>query len=221
MVEEVFGGRRPIPERLTRFGFQMEGDAYVYRAPIFQGQFELTVNVIGADVRTELKDIATDEPYVLHLVESAAGEFVGRVRAEYRRALETIADACFERSVFAQDMTRRLISLVRERYGDEPEYLWEKFPDNAVFRRKDNAKWYGAILTVERRKLGLKGGGKVEVLDVRAEPDEVPLLVDGVRIFGGWHMNKKHWISLPLDGSVSMDEVLERLEESHFIAGER
>ena len=31
-----------------------------------------------------------------------------------------------------------IIKYVRESYGDELEFLWKKFPDNAVWRRKDN-----------------------------------------------------------------------------------
>ena len=38
-------------------------------------------------------------------------------------------------------------------YCDELEFLWQKFPDNAVWRRKDNKKWYGALLTVSKEKL--------------------------------------------------------------------
>ncbi len=222
MKDEIFKFKTPNFEKMRLFGFQEEQGKFVLRMPIFEEQFVLTVR-ISADgsVNAELLDALTEEPYTLHLVEEAAGEFVGRVREEYRAALQTVAEKCFETEIFKSAVTKELIARVREKYGDEPEYLWEKFPDNAIWRRKDNQKWYGAVLTVARAKIGLSGEGNAEILDVRADPAEIELLVDNVKVFRGWHMNKKHWISLPLDGSVDLEEIENFLEESWHIAGER
>ncbi len=222
MLTDFFKFKTPNVEKMRLFGFREEGGELVFRTPVFEEQFVLTVRV-SADgcVKTELLDVLTEEPYTLHLVEGAAGEFVGRVREEYEIVLQNIAEKCFDAEIFKSAVTKTLIARVREKYGDEPEYLWEKFPDNAIWRRKDNAKWYGAVLTVARKKLGLAGEGNVEILDVCADPAEIELLVDNVKVFGGWHMNKKHWIALPLDGSVGSEEIENFLEESWHIAGER
>ncbi len=222
MMTDIFKFKAPNFEKLRRYGFAEESGEFVFRTQIFEGQFLMTVRVLrdGA-VKTELLDTLTEEPYTLHLVESAEGEFVVRVRKEYGAILQPVAEKCFDTEVFKSSVTKALIARVREKYGDEPEYLWEKFPDNAIWRRKDNGKWYGAVLTVARKKLGLSGEGNVEILDMRADPAEIELLVDNVKIFGGWHMNKRHWIALPLDGSVEIEEIENFLEESWHIAGER
>ena len=52
--------------------------------------------------------------------------------------------------IFRSEETLRTIRHIRASWGGEPEFLWEKFPDYAVFRRQDNAKWYAVILTVRR-----------------------------------------------------------------------
>lgn len=222
MLNDFFRYKAPNCGKLLSYGFEREGSAFLLRTRIVDDQFLMTVRVFAdGTVKTELVDVLTEEPYALHLVEDAAGEFVGRVRAEYERVLKDVAERCFDTEVFQSNVTKQLIARAREKYGDEPEYLWEKFPDNAVLRRKDNGKWYGAILTVAREKLGMAGEGKTEVLDVRADPARIPLLTDGVKVFAGWHMNKKHWISLPLDGSVDLGEIETFLEESRRIAKER
>ena len=82
----------------------------------------------------------------------------------------------------------QLIEYVRKQYGDELEYLWENFPENAVWRRKNNQKWYGAPLTVSRRKLGFSSDEVVEIIDLRGTPEELAAFVDGQRYFPGWHM---------------------------------
>lgn len=51
-------------------------------------------------------------------------------------------------------------------YQDELEFLWKRFPDNAVYRRKDTGKWYGAMLTISKQKLGLDSSEKVVILDL-------------------------------------------------------
>ncbi len=222
MTEEIFKYKSPNFEKLRAFGFIEQGAEYVYSEDVFDGQFLLTIRISrNGTVKTELLDKLTEEPYTLHLVKEAVGEFVGAVRGEYRRVLQKIADLCYEQDVFQGETAHALIARAREKYGDELEFLWERFPDCAVWRRKDNGKWYAAILTVERKKLGVQGEGKVQVLDVRADPLEAELIVDGVRIFPGYHMNKKHWISLPMDGTVPVEELIERLEESWLIAGRK
>lgn len=61
--------------------------------------------------------------------------------------------------IFRSEETLRTIRHIRASWGGEPEFLWEKFPDYAVFRRQDNAKWYAVILTVQAGKLGLADEG--------------------------------------------------------------
>ncbi len=215
---ELFRDMSPDVGRLKAYGFVEEGGALRFRTEILDGAFLLDVEIAGGAVKTSLTDALSEEPYTLHLVEAAEGEFVGSVRAAYRAALGEIAKNCFVKDVFRFAQTKELIELVREKYGDEPEYLWEKFPDNAVFRRKDNQKWYAAVLTTEREKLGAAGEGRAEILDVRMAPEELDLLVDGKRFFRGWHMNKKHWATVLLDGTFSAEELLGLVEESRFLA---
>ena len=221
-MTEPFKNRKADFEKLRACGFTESAEGFSWRTELLGGEFLLTVTVSRTgEVQTELADRDFGEPYTLHLVEDAVGSFVGKVREEYDRVLAAIAEHCFEPAVFGEKQTNALIEHVREKYGTEPEYLWEKFPDNAVLRRADNGKWYGAILTTERKKLSLEGGGKAEILDIRCDPAVIPAIVDGKRILSGWHMNKKHWISVPLDGTLPFGEICELLEESYHLAGKK
>ncbi|MBD5132570.1 MAG: hypothetical protein HDT28_08315 [Clostridiales bacterium] len=223
MDKNVFELKKPIFDKLIEFGFSLSGETYSYITRIYKGQFELRVEVSGSsgEVKTELIDRATDEPYTLHLVADASGAFVGSVRADYERVLTEISEKCFERDVFKSAGARKVIEYVRGKYGDELEYLWEKFPTNAVFRRKDNDKWYGAILVISKRKLGLKSDEVVDVIDLRIDPEVLPSVVDGKRYFAGYHMNKKNWFTICLDGSVDIAEVCEWLDKSYALASKK
>lgn len=215
----VFRRKKLIPDRLAPYGFEQKGGGYCYTAELPSSGFLMTVEINDVqEIAVAVADPASGEPYTLHLSDSAAGGFVGAVRSECRDILSDIAEKCFEPDVFKFAQTKRLISRVRESYGDELEFLWKKFDDNAIWRRKDNEKWYGAILTVSRRKLGLDSDEIAEIIDFRMPPEELDELVDGQRYFRGWHMNKKHWCTVILDDSVSDEELYERLETSYQLA---
>ena len=219
MVEYKLVRCRVVYEKLVPFGFELIDGTYVYTETILDGQFLMMV-VVADDVtlRPTVIDMTSGEEYVLHLVSGSAGGFVGRVRAEYDRILQEICDRCGESEIFHSDMAKRLIGYVRGQYGDELEFLWDKFPDNAVWRRSDSRKWYAAILTVSRRKLGLPSDDVAEVIDLRLPPEQMAALIDNERYFPGWHMNKRHWYTVILDGSVSFEALCQRIDESYRLA---
>ena len=215
-MTDFFKYLSPDFESLKSYVFREEHGGYVYRTEILGGQFLLKVVISSAgDVSTELIDTATDEPYTLHLVEEAAGEFVGSVREAYGKVLLEIAAKCFDRDVFQSGQSHALIDHARKMYGDEPEFLWEGLPDAAILRRKSSGKWYAVLMIVPRKKLLPGEEGMAEVLDLHIGPDKIDRLVDDKRYFRGWHMNKKHWLSVILDGSISTEEIFELLEESY------
>ena len=210
IIKSVFKFKRAQKDKLLNYGFTDEGGALIYRT-IICDSMRLTVSVdASGGIKTEVWDTEVEEPYTLFLVDGASGEFVGRVRGEYTRALEDIAKTCFETQIFKCEYTAEILEYARKTYGDVEEYLWEKFPDNAVLRRKDTGKWYAAILTVPYKKFGIDREGTVEVIDLRMEPDELERTVDDRKYFRGWHMNKKHWISMLLDGSAPLEEIIRR-----------
>lgn len=218
-IKAIFNRKKVQASKLVPFGFERCGDGYKYETVLSESKFLLTV-LIDKDgtVSSEVIDPSTHEPYTLHLTEGAAGSFVGSVRSEYEKILAGIAENCFEPDVFKTAQARQLIEYVRKAYGDELEYLWRKFPDNAVWRRKDNRKWYGALLTVSRRKLGQKDDEMVEIIDLRYPPEAMEKLIDGKIYFPGWHMNKKSWYTMILDGTVPAEELYQRIDQSYLLA---
>ena len=212
----IFKNRKVVFSKLENFGFVKSKTLYKYTKTLTSG-FEMTVTINkSGKVAAKITDPDTGE-YTLHLT-SSAGSFVGEVRAEYEQTLEEIAAGCFERDVFKSEQTKQLIVYVREKYGCELEFLWEKFDNNAVWRRGDTKKWFAAVLTVSRSKLGLNSDETVEIIDLRLPPEEMARTVDGKRYFGGWHMNKKHWYTMILDGSVPFEELCRRIDTSYGLA---
>lgn len=214
---DILRDKKPNFKKLVKYGFKKNGKNYIYSKNFLNDEFKF-VMTISDDVSVEVIENAFNEVYTLHLVEGIQGTFVGQVKEQYENILSDIVQNCFDINVFKSITTNEVIEFVREKYADEPEYLWEKFPNNAVFRRKDNSKWYAAILTVVGNKLGLDRSEIVEVIDLRAEEDELNTLVDNEKYFRGYHMNKKHWLTIVLDGSVPKEEIFTRIAHSYELA---
>ena len=70
-------------------------------------------------------------------------------------------------------------------------------------------KWYAVIMTVEKSKLGLEGKESVDIMDVKCDPDMTNMIIQTYGFLPGYHMNKQHWITILLDGSVSKAKILD------------
>ncbi|MCZ9311754.1 MAG: hypothetical protein O0V67_00105 [Methanocorpusculum sp.] len=160
-VQDIFRRKAVVAQKLENYGFTKNADTYSYHTVLPSSGFEMYIDITKqGEISTTVIDPSTNEPYTLHLVDNAVGSFVGNIKAEYELILRKIADSCFEPNVFKSVQAKKLIDYVRNKYGDEPEYLWTKFPDNAVWRRKDTGKWFAPtsrtkrILTVLRQSFG-------------------------------------------------------------------
>ncbi len=218
MFEEIFRHKKAVAENLESYGFTRIRGGYRYDIDILHGEFHLEIT-LGKNFmpETRLVENAAGEEYVLYKTD-AVGSYVGEVRAAVAAVLRNIAEQCYETAVFKARQSVDLIAYVREKYGDELEFLWEKFPDSAIWRRRDSQKWYGVLLTVSRRKLGLPSEETVEIVDLRGDPELLKRIVDNKRYFPGWHMNKKHWYTIVLDGSVPLEQICRNLDQSYFLA---
>ena len=76
-------------------------------------------------------------------------------------------------------------------------------------------KWYAVAMTVEKKKLGLKGEGSCEILNVKCDPITIGALLDGREYLPGYHMNKSNWLSVHLDGNLPREEVFNLIDLSY------
>ena len=109
---------------------------------------------------------------------------------------------------------KEIFEYVKKQYGTIPEYLWSSSPDSAVLRHK-NGKWYAVIMNVEKTKLGLDGEGKIEIMDVKCDPEMTSMIIQTDGFLPGYHMNKQHWITIFLDGRVERAMILDFLDMSY------
>ncbi|MGM3216521.1 MmcQ/YjbR family DNA-binding protein [Pseudomonas sp. PhalM4] len=111
----------------------------------------------------------------------------------------------------------QIYKYVEEKFQTKPDYPWSKFPGYAVFRHDGNDKWFGLLMNVQREKLKLEGEGEVEVLNIKSDAEKVGSLRQMNGILPAYHMNKEHWVSVLLDGSVSSADIKSLIDESFLL----
>ena len=205
-------------KKLEEFGFELIDNSYYYQTLLLKNQFKMSVKInLDNSIFTEIIDTETNEPYILYLIEKRGG-YSEKVYKEYSDILEKIKKKCFEDERFKANYTKEIIAYVKNKYGDELEFLWEKSPKNAVIRRKSSNKWYAVILTISKRKLNLNSDEIIEVINLHNITKEIEKFIDNKRYFPAYHMNKKHWRTICLDGTVELKEIYELIDISYELA---
>lgn len=107
---------------------------------------------------------------------------------------------------------------VKNKYNTEPEYLWSKHPSYAILRHQENNKWYCAVMNVLNVKLGLEGNGKIDIINVKCEPELSYMLRQESGILPAYHMNKEHWITVILDSHMPKKQIYELIDISYVLS---
>ena len=209
---EIFKSYQFNKEKAHAYGFVENGEVWTYSCQILQGDFYMAVSITPDNVSFQVFDQETGDLYPQVHMESMRGSFVASVREACLEILYQIRKACFDVQDFICPQTKRIMDQIQEKYGDQLEYLWEKSPDTAVLRHEGNQKWYAVLMRIPWDKLEKGREGLVEAVNLKH--DQVADLLSKKGIYPAFHMNKRYWLSLALDDSLSDDEVLDLLEIS-------
>ena len=103
---------------------------------------------------------------------------------------------------------------INKKYKPLQEWPWPETPNHTTFKHTDNKKWFGLIMEVPYIKLNLEKEGMAAVINLK----NIPELIGGLRkrkgILPAYHMNKEHWISVLLDGTLELEDIYELIDIS-------
>ncbi len=215
---DILLNKKPDEDKLIEYGFYKKDNRYFFSKDIADGSFCFNICVTETmDTELNVTDNETGEEYSLVFSPNAVGSFIGSIRAQCERILNDVTEKCYLPSVFKSEYTKQVLKYINDKYGIKPEHLWEKSPNNAIFREGLTNKWFAAVLTVEKRKIGIDEDGEIEIIDLKESTKNISKLVDGNIYFRGYHMNKKHWYTICLDGRIPMDKIYKHIDVSFEI----
>lgn len=217
-IDKLLKNRKINVKKLLEYGFIEKENQYEYKTTLIEKEFDIIVTFSkDSKLDTKVIDLMSNDEYILVKVSDATGQYVEKIREVYKNRLSEIIAKCSEIEVFRSNQAKQVIKYVKEKYNNDPEFLWKKFAGNAVFRHKESHNWYGILLTISKSKLGLDSEQKVEIIDLKIPPEDMEKVVDNEKYFLGYHMNKEHWITIILDGSVPIEKIFKFIDISYDI----
>lgn len=247
IAREVFEKKRVIMGDLAKAGFVLSSDGsdafngapvsdcYIYTEQFMDGDLTAVIKIMpdGRVINAVIDTDSGDEYYPMN-IEAHTGSYVGQAREEYKALLEQVASKCFDDVPFVCDQANRIASKISARFGVEPEFPFHErgsaarslqpSTDSAVFRHKDNGRWFAIVMTIKHEKLekyigagsetiiGTDPGDRINVMNVKIYPEELEALLREPGLYRCYHMNKKQWVTIALDDECTDDRIMELLE---------
>ena len=212
---EIFKRSSVSFDKLKAYGFRKDKDEYLYEKE-FLNDFKAIISIDkSGNVFGKVIDLQVNEEYT-NIRTDMSGDFVSKVRDEYKNILKDIRNNCFDNKLFIYEQSNRLAKYIKDKYNNDPEFLWEKFPGYAVFRNKNNNKWYGIITNIDLSKID-NGNGEVEIINIKLDKLKIEELLSKKGFYKAYHSNKDKWISIILNDTVKDKELFNLIDESYNI----
>lgn len=191
------------------YGFSKIGDYYILQSDIDVENFNVIVKIGKDSFEANVIELPFNEEYILFNVLDSNGKFVSKIRKKVNELIEDIVKNCFK----SLDYRKILLDYVKEKYGTIPEEPWED-NNHATIKTTNSKKWYGIFMYLPYKTLGLDKSGKIDVLNVKLNPELIESLIDKKHFFPAYHMNKKYWITILLDSDMDLDLIKNLIDES-------
>ena len=220
--EEIFKRSHVVLEKLEPYGFSKINDKYIYSITFMNNNFKAEITIDkDANISGKVIDLEFNEEYTNIRIINQTGKFVNKVREQYKDILTNIKENCFEEDVFISKQANMLTKYISDTYHDNPEFLWAKFKGYGVFRNKENQKWYGIIMNINKSKLDNNTEGEIEILNIKLNQDKILKLLKQEGFYKAYHMNTKDWISMTLDGTLPDKLIISLLNESYNLINKK
>ena len=191
------------------YGFSKVGDYYILQSDIDMENFNVIVKIGKDSFEANVIELPFNEEYILFNVSDSKGKFVSKIRKKVNELIEDIVNCCFK----SLDYRKLLLDYVKEKYGTISEEPWED-NNHATIKTTNSKKWYGIFISIPYKTLSLEKSEKIDVLNVKLNPELIESLIDKKHFFPAYHMNKKYWISIVLDSDVDLNLVKSLIDKS-------
>ena len=212
-ISKTFNRFKYKEDKLLKFGFTKAKDKYLLNQLSTNKEFTFYLEINNKKVLSSVIDNSTKEEYMPFYIETINGEYVGSIRTEFDLLIKSILSTCYDKD-YENDTVHQVIKYVKETYNLKPEYLFSDSPNTFVLKHQE-AKWFGIVMDIPYNKVGIDSKEIVYVLNVKVPTEDIPNLTEIPGIVPAYHMNKKYWISVFLDGSVDIN-ILKKLINTSF-----
>ncbi len=200
-------------KKLLDYGFVKENDYYKYQKKFLNADFLAEIIIKDNNVSGNVYDLVSNCLYTNIRLEVDNG-FINSVRNSYKDILIDIKNNCFDNLYFKYQQTNRIVNYIISKYSDYPEFPWDDC--NGIFRNKRNNKWYALIMLINKNKID-NINKEIEVINLKLNEEEIKDLIKKEGYYQAYHMNKKMWITISLDDTLTDKEIIKCIDKSYEI----
>lgn len=198
-------------DKLIEYGFKLEKNKYILKKDIDNNLY--AIFTIDKDISINVYDKITNEEFIPYKLNTSVGLYVSDIREKIDKYKQEIINNCFNNN----DTRKEIIKYIHEKYQIKEEHPWDEYPTFYTF--KTNNKWFGLIMRIPYKSLGIDSIEEVDVINVKIEPEKIEELVDNKQYFKAYHMNKKYWITIVLNYNTDINKLKELVDNSYKLVG--
>lgn len=210
--ESVFNRYLIDKNSLLDYGFNSD---YVYVTGILNNTFKVIITYSNKKITGKIIDLSFDEEYTNFRIDKS-GEFNLRIKSEYERILLDIRDKTCIKRTYIFDQANRINDYIYLKYKIEPDFPFTSNKYHGVYRNLDG-KWFGILMDIPFEKIDKEKNGLIEVINVKIDPFDKDNLIKIEGIYEAYHMNKKSWISIILNDTVSDELIIKLIDNSYSL----
>ena len=212
-IEESVFNRYLIDENsLLDYGFNSD---YVYTTDILNNAFKVIITYFNKKITGKIIDLSFDEEYTNFRIDKS-GEFNLRIKSEYERILLDIRDKTCTKRTYIFDQANRINDYIYLKYKVSPDFPFTSSKFHGVYRNFDG-KWFGILMDIPFEKIDKEKNGLIEVINVKIDPNDKDKLLKVEGIYEAYHMNKKSWVSIILNDTVSDELIIKLIDNSYSL----
>ena len=219
LENELFRRLRPNIQRLIEYGFIEQSGIFQYQTKLEDTGMYAVITVDNSAVSGSVLDEFTDEEYIAVHTVGKKGNFATKVKTAYLACLSDIARNCFEKMMYSSKQANIMHEWMINQLYDTANHPFSKSQnskrtfdnDFTAYKPSGCDKMYALMFTIDKRKLdNVCDETWVDAVNIKVEPSKVDDLLQLPGFYPAYHMNKKHWVTAILDGTIE-DETLKEL----------
>ena len=211
--KDLFNKYEIDKDKLIKYGFKKENNILLFKKNILDNKFTIIIEY-DKEIKGKIIELEFNEEYINFRRESI-GTFNKTIKEEFINLLIDIRDKCSRKNIFKYSQTKRINEFIIDKYKVNPEFLWEKFPSYGIYRVL--GKWFALIGSVPLNKIDKKSNlnEEVEIINLKVSKDQLNDLLLKKGYFEAYHMNKKSWITIVLNDTLTDNEIKNLIIESY------
>ena len=230
LENELFRRLRPNIQRLIEYGFIEESGVFQYQTKLEDTGMYARITVDNGTVSGSVLDEFTDEEYIAVHTVGKKGNFATKVKTAYLACLSDIARNCFEKMMYFSKQANIMHEWMINQLHDTADHPFTKSHnskrtvDNDFTAYTPNGcdKMYALMFAIDKRKLDDACDETwVDAVNIKVESSKVEDLLQLPGFYPAYHMNKKHWVTAILDGTINDEIIKELLSKARGLVGNR